>query len=187
MPNCDFYAAGNDYQLIIEFILKETSCRIFELSSKPNAPLREFHSFEELESAKGGEFLWPPLLDMWPMSANPNLRIKHTDHPPYKGKPAWSREELDGWGTIQLYLANARDGRLSRSHTNHNSEKRALAWATTYSSKPSPATWDFKEVTRQSSKINRFIRRHAVSKRGSRVVLPGAQLLLESGVEFSLN
>lgn len=50
MPNCDFYAAGEDYRLIVEFEFAETSCRIFELSSQPNAPLLEGRSFAELKA-----------------------------------------------------------------------------------------------------------------------------------------
>ncbi|MEM9195080.1 MAG: hypothetical protein AAGF12_38265, partial [Myxococcota bacterium] len=34
--------------------------------------------------------------------------------------------------------------------------------------------WDFREVTRISRRINRFIRSRALNKRGSRPVLPDA-------------
>ncbi len=47
--------------------------------------------------------------------------------------------------------------------------------------------WDFKAVTAESSRINRFIRKLATSKRGSRVVLPGAAAAFSDGIEARLS
>ena len=84
---------------------------------------------------------------------------------------------------IQLYLGGESELGLLHSHTNHNTEKRALAWATTSSDQlGSPAAWNWKEVTRISSRLNRFIRRITETKAGSRPVLPESARLLSDGV-----
>jgi hypothetical protein len=186
MPNCDFYAADDDHRLIIEFVLAETSCRVFELSSEANEKLREFRSFAELQSInrKG---VWPPLLNLWPVSANPKVKIGKTKFAATGTRRAWTREELQGWGTIQLYLQSPREGGLRPSHTNHNSKRRAERWAPTYPEQPSVEGWDFAAVNRESGLLNRFIRKLAVDKLGSRVVLPGAQTLFEAGTKPRLN
>jgi hypothetical protein len=186
MPNCDFYAAGDDHRLIIEFVLAETSCRIFELSSEANKKLREFRSFAELQSTKRNAS-WPSLLNLWPVSSNPKVKIEKQKFAATKTHPAWTREALQGWGTIQLYLESPREGGLRPSHTNHNSKKRAEKWAPIYPEGTSTGEWDFDAVNRESGRINRCIRRLAVGKIRSRVVLPGAQALFEAGTEFRLN
>ena len=186
MPNCDFYAADDDHRLIIEFVLAETSCRVFELSSEANEKLRKFRSFAELQSAKR-KGVWPPLLNLWSVSANPKVKVEKTKFAATKTRPAWTREELQGWGPIQLYLESPREGELRPSHTNHNSKKRAERWAPTYPEQPSVGGWDFATVNRESGRINRFIRKLAVGKVGSRVVLPGAQALFVAGTQPRLN
>ena len=61
---------------------------------------------------------------------------------------------------------------LRWSHANHNSEKRASAWATSVDRLGDPAAWDWPAVTSASSKLNRAIRRMAVGKIRSHPVLP---------------
>lgn len=181
MPNCDFYAAGDDHRLIIEFVLAETSCRVFELSSEANEKLKEFRSFGELQSIQRGGGKWPPLLKLWPVSANPKVEIEKKKFAATETRPAWTREELQGWGTIQLYLEAPMEGGLRPSHTNHNSKRRAERWEPTYPELPSAEMWDFAAVSRESGRLNRFIRKLAVGKLGSRVVLPAAQTLFDAG------
>lgn len=186
MPNCDFYAAGDDARPIVEFILRETSCRIFELSSAPGRRLREFTSFAELVAVRKPRQSWPPLLALWPMAANENLRIRRSTIA-MNGRPRSWREELEGWGLIQLYFGGVRGRSLSPSHTNHNTAARAAKWRSTYPELGKPSAWDFTAVTRESSRINRFIRSLAVDTLGPRLVLPGARALFMVGVEASLN
>jgi len=45
-----------------------------------------------------------------------------------------------------------------------------------------PARWDWKIVTSQSAKLNRFIRKSAASKNGSRPILPQAHDLVQQGL-----
>ncbi len=186
MPNCDFYAAGDDTQPIMEFILRETSCRVFELNSAPGRRLSEFTSFAELAAVRKPRQAWPPLLTLWPMSANANLRIRRSTVAMKGQRRSW-REELEGWGLIQLYFGAVQGRSLSPSHTNHNTAARAAKWRATYPELGKPSAWDFAEVTRESSRINRFIRSLAVDKLGPRLVLPGAKALFMVGVEASLN
>lgn len=186
MPNCDFYAANDDVRLIVEFVLRETSCRIFELNSEPGRKLREFSAFSQLAALRKRGTVWPPLLALWPMAANENVRVRRFTVAT-KGRPRSWREELEGWGLIQLYLGAVRGRSLSPSHTNHNTAARAAKWRSTYPELGKPSAWDFAAVTRESSRLNRFIRSIAVDRLGRRVVLPGAAALFEVGVEPSLN
>ena len=186
MPNCDFYAAGDDVGRIVEFVLRETSCRVFELSSAPGRRLQEFTSVAALAAVRKPRQTWPPLLTLWPMSANETLRIRRTTFALKGQRRSW-REELEGWGLIQLYFSSVQGRSLSPSHTNHNTAARAAKWYPTYPELGKPSAWDFAAVTRESSRINRFIRSLAVDRLGSRIVLPGAAALFEVGVEASLN
>ncbi|MER2559125.1 MAG: hypothetical protein ABTQ32_00305 [Myxococcaceae bacterium] len=187
MPNCDFYAAGDDFHLLVDFVLRETSCRVFELSSRPNQRVREFHSADALFALPRRGVQWPPLLVLWPVSANANVKFRRVHVSAQGRQRAWWREEPDGWGLIQLYLVGPKGRSLSPSHTNHNTAARAGRWRSTYPDLEPPSSWDFAAVTRESSRLNRFIRAQAVAKFGSRPVLPGAAALFEAGVERSLN
>lgn len=186
MPNCDFYAAGDDVGLIVEFVLRETSCRIFESYSVVGRRLREFTSFDEFAALQKAPNERVHLLSLWPMSANENPRIRRFGVS-LKGQPRSWRETPEGWGLIQLQFFGVRGRSLSPSHTNHNTAARAAKWYPTYPELGKPSAWDFAAVMRESSRLNRFIRSLAVDRLGSRVVLPGAAALFEVGVEASLN
>ncbi|MCU0702006.1 MAG: hypothetical protein MUC96_36350 [Myxococcaceae bacterium] len=179
MPNCDFYAAGDDHARIVDFVLCETSCRVFELMSEPGRRLREFTSgaVSARPDESGGR-----LLALWPVRANPKVCIERTRLLRPGRRASW-RERLSGWGLIQLDLSSPRGRSLAPSHTNHNTAARAARWRTTYPELEPPSAWDFDEVTRTSARINRFIRSLAVTRLGPRVVLPGAAALFSVGVE----
>jgi hypothetical protein len=189
MPHCAFYAGGDDYRLIVDFVLTKTSCRIFEGRSLQNAPLLEFRSFAALEVLRRarGARAWPGSLSLWPIAANGAVRIRGEQYAANEKHPAWRFEQLEGWGVVQLMLTSPRKGCLSPSWTNHNSDRRASNWAATYPDMPGPDAWDFKAVNRESSRINRFIKKLSVGRRGTRFVLPGAQQLFDAGIETSLN
>lgn len=187
MPNCDFYAAGADYQLLLDFITSQTTCRVFELSSRPNRRVREFDGFAALEASKERGTAWPPLLVLWPVSANANVRFRRVNVAAQGRRRAWWREEPEGWGLIQLYLSGPSGRSLAPSHTNHNTRARAQRWYATSPELGPISAWDFEAVARESARLNRFIRARAVDRLGSRPVLPGAQALFEVGVEPSLS
>jgi len=188
MPNCDFLAAGPDHKTILQFVVKELDCRIYELASEHNQSICRFRSIADFEqhygitdwsrSAKNGL-----LLQLHPTKAGGRLVKKRIDFTP---KIGGFRYDAEGWGLIQLYLESPRDRKLRASHTNHNSERRALAWEDTYPELGRVADWNWAEVTSVSRRLNRFIRGLAVDKSGSRYILPYAAHLEESGVVLDI-
>jgi hypothetical protein len=109
-----------------------------------------------------------------------NLRVSQIRLDPKATGGATSREAVTGWGLIQLYLGGLSQRGLVHSHTNHNSEARARKWSDTIGNLGAVDAWDWKAVTSASRRLNARIRRHAVSKVGSRPVLEGAFRLMES-------
>jgi len=84
----------------------------------------------------------------------------------------------------RFYLGGPTRHSLENSHTNHNTQKRAEAWAPAIENSPDVDSWDFKKITAFSSRLNREIRKRSVGKLASRVVLPGALNLWRSGVSL---
>src|SRR5206468_9629742 len=81
----------------------------------------------------------------------------------------------EGWGLIQLYYGGpVGTQELRWSHTNHNTQKRTSAWAATTRRLGDPSEWNWAAVTSASGRLNRAVRRMAVSKIGSHPVLPHA-------------
>lgn len=92
------------------------------------------------------------------------------------------RHCCEGWGLIQLYYGGPFGTQQLRwSHTNHNTEKRALAWAATTPRLGDPGAWDWEKITSGSSKLNRAIRTLTVNKIGSHPVLQHAAEFIEGG------
>jgi hypothetical protein len=181
MPNCDFYALHDDQIALLQFIFDETDCKIYELTSESNQDLRCFTKLDELAAAfdlgKGHKNF-----QLYSPTMKGSLKIVRTDWPATRREPASWRFETTGWGLIQLYLHGLRDGRISCSHTNHNTEKRAQNWEDAYFDRLGPASaWDFKAVTSISSKINRFIRKVAPAKFGPRPIMPAANQMVKKG------
>jgi len=182
MPNCDFYAALEDHRGLLEWLVDEGTCRIYELGSEPEKDLRQFReSFDVLQ-----EFDKQPsvYLQLYVLGAGPAFEPRLVPLDPKHCHGKKFRYAAEGWGLVQLYLSIPREGALNSSHTNHNSEKRAKAWADTYRDMPSPNQWDFRRVSAFSSRLNREITRRSVGKLGSRPVLPSAATLWEAGVLF---
>ncbi|ODB99862.1 hypothetical protein A3197_05555 [Candidatus Thiodiazotropha endoloripes] len=185
MPNCDFYAVGGDLQKVLEFVFEELGCRVFELSSKPDTELREFRSAEEVMTLGGfGECIGNAhsvYLQLWAQSASGEVEIRKISLNPKACNGATFRYQIQGWGLIQLYLGGISKAGIIHSHTNHNSEKRAEKWASTYDELGAVSSWDWKVVNQVSSKLNRYIRKISVLKLNSRPVLPEAGRDLEAG------
>ena len=49
MPNCDFFAVGNDHRLILEFLFTSGDCDVHEHSSRFDQRVRVFRSLAEIE------------------------------------------------------------------------------------------------------------------------------------------
>lgn len=188
MPNCDFYAADQDFQPILRFVFDELDCRVFESYSANDSELIEFSNIDQIWSSdrvgKCVKRSQSICLQLWPVNASRNVRIRKIDLDPVSAKGATYRYCVEGWGLIQLYLGGESELGIVHSHTNHNSEKRTLHWADVYRSKlGDPKDWDWSVVQSQSGRLNRRIRKAAVSKIGSRPVLPYAQRLLDGGAK----
>ncbi|GLY47709.1 hypothetical protein [Lentzea sp. NBRC 102530] len=181
MPNLDFFAAGDDWTAVLETVFGLGVFRVFESDSEPGTELREFRSAAE---AAGDQRAWH--LSLFVDGAGPEPLRSRIDFLPGVSPEAPFRYTCEGWGLIQLDRGRV-DGvrELGWSHTNHNSEKRASAWAATNPELGDPAEWDWAAVTSASGRLNRAIRRRAVDKIGSRPVLPHAQrFIAEAGLRF---
>ena len=190
MPNCDFYATPEDHEPLLAWLFADAACHVYEISSDYEQPLKRFespadvlHQFERRYPT--GEPWHTVHLDLYVLGAGPPFTPRRVDLDPKACDGARFRYAADGWGLVQLYLSAPRGDRLENSHTNHNSLKRALAWAEIGESKPAPDTWDFKRITAFSSRLNRVIRASAVAKIGTRVVLNGALKLWDRGASLA--
>lgn len=186
MPNCDFYALDDDVLEVTEFVFKETPCQIFESYSEPCESLIQFSKPLEIVDAyysSTGNFL----LQLYSPTMKGKFFIDRFDLDPKKFGNGAFRNRTMGWGQIQLYFGRLQNEKLQTSHTNHNSQKRAMAWYEQYPENDDPSLWDWDEVLRISRKINRFIRKISVDKIGSRVVLKAANTWVSKGGDLSVS
>ncbi len=186
MSNCDFYAVGNDLVNILEFTFTNLDCRVFELSSGFDEQLCEFKSLEELKEkydiGKCINRTSSVNLQLWPVKASNSVVIDKIDLNPKKCNGAKFRYQITGWGLIQLYIGGISKLGIVHSHTNHNSEKRAKKLASINPELTgTPSDWDWKEVSRVSNKLNRYITKCSVSKINSRPVLQEAATKIKGG------
>ncbi len=124
------------------------------------------------------------LLQILPMNAGP-VTVEHIALDPAKCNGATFRYSPNGWGLVQLHLEAERGDKMRASNSNHNSEKRALAWASTYPDMPGPSAWDWVHVVSFSNRLNRVIRKLGVEKAGSRTILPkAAELKTAQSIKF---
>lgn len=187
MPNCDFYATAEDHEPLLTRLFADAQCHVFELASDFEKPLTRFDSaaqvMQQFERRYPDGNLWTRVdLQLYVLGAGPPFKARRVTLDPSFCDGAKFRYAADGWGLVQLYLLVPRNGRLDNSHTNHNSEKRAKAWASVRDVEYGPEVWNFKTITAFSSRLNRAIRQRSVAKIGSRVVLPGAIKLWDQGM-----
>ena len=189
MPNCDFYAVGEDLEKVLEYVFSEVECRVFESYSPCDQKLAEFTKVSEIAAryplGKCKTTESSVNLELWPTRASKQVRVKKIRLDPKRSKGAKYRFTIEGWGLIQLHLGGESKLGIISSHTNHFTEKGARKWESmtgTFFHRVS--AWDWKEVSRLSSQINRHIRQKlAVDKIGSRPVLPEAAELIIKGVD----
>ncbi|SEM05979.1 hypothetical protein [Rhodococcus maanshanensis] len=169
MPNLNFYAVDDDWSAVVQAVFDLELFRVFESDSEPGAELREFSEAADVPDSRRGRSL-----ALFVAGSGPEPLASRIDLLPGAGGGATFRYTCEGWGLIQLRYGGPWAEELRWSHTNHNSAKRAAAWAETLPELGDPAAWDWAAVTRASSRLNRAIRRMAVDKIGSRPVLPHA-------------
>lgn len=179
MPNCDFYAAGSDFGDVLEYVFTRSECQVFETYSPIGDELAEFTSVGQIAARYpvGTTRHTAPsvLLSLVAPGARRLVTKRRIDL-----ESGSMRYTLEGWGIIHLHLGGVGPKGLVHSHTNHNSEKRARAWAPAAPHLAPVEAWNWKEVAGISNRFNAHIRRLAVSKIGSRPVLPAASKVLQT-------
>ena len=178
MPNCDFYAFGTDHKSVLEYVFS-LQCRVFELSSSFDTELVEFKSTYEIEQhftiEDWSTVDYPAMLfQLYPENSLGKIHIKRVELDPTKCDGATFRFKCSGWGMIQLYLYGLVHGELRESHTNHNSERRAQKWGSTYPELGDARDWDFRLVNSTSRKVNQFIKANSIANCGSRPIMKSA-------------
>lgn len=181
VPSLTFYAAGEDRSAVLDAAFGLGVFRVFEAYSEPDRELREFHAPEEVPDTPAG---WHLMLHT--AGAGPDPAARRIDLRPGALGDATFRYQCEGWGLIQLHFGRVFGERdLCWSHTNHNTEKRAVNWAPVYPGLGTPASWDFAAVTRASGRLNRAIRKLAVRTLGPRPVLPVAERhIADAGLRY---
>jgi hypothetical protein len=170
VPNLDFYAADDDWAMVLATVFDLGLFRVFESYSEPDRELREFHGITEVPDDRQGRSL-----ALFAIGSGPGAIAKRIDFLPGAHPDATFRYCCEGWGLIQLHHGGSTGPQeLGWSHTNHNTEKRAATWSATLPRLGDPAEWNWAAVTSASSRLNRAIRRMAVDKIGSHPVLPHA-------------
>lgn len=189
MPNLDFYAVGADFNAVLNYVFKECGCRVFENYSRLGEEIAEFKSTTEVAArypigiCRGSSA--SVFLQLVPQSAADLFAIRRVALSPDVNEGHTFRYAVAGWGLIQLYLGGEGPHGLVASHTNHNTEARARKWQGVHQELGSVEAWDWREVTLVSSGFNRFIRtKLAVSKTGSRPVLPNAAEAISNGAHL---
>ncbi|MBB5827445.1 hypothetical protein [Micromonospora carbonacea] len=181
VPNLDFYAADADWLAVVEAVFELGLFRVFESDSEPGCELREFRAAAEAAAAPRARHL-----ELFVVGSGPEPTVSRIDLlAEAPGDPTF-RHCCEGWGLVQLHYGGPFGAQELRwSHTNHNSEKRAAAWAATVPRLGDPAAWDWPAVSRASGRLNRVIRRMAVSRIGAHPVLPHAgRLIADAGLRY---
>jgi len=188
MPNCNFYAVNSDFKDILDFIFSDLDCRLFESYSKPDSELIEFQNtndvmeYFDLDNFSSNTNKLASIV-IWPLKASESVKVIRIDLNPDKCSGATYRYRIDGWGLIVFDLKSINTAGLQYSNTNHNSEKRALAWESNYSdTMGSPSEWDWKVVSSTSRKLVNFIKKIPIKKVGPMPVMPCAASITLAGV-----
>jgi cell wall assembly regulator SMI1 len=183
MPNLDFYAVDADHAAVLEAVFELGVFRVFEEYSGPDQDLREFTASNEVPAARVQQFLM-----LYVVGSGPEPVARRIDlRPGNILGDATFRYRCEGWGLIQLDLGSfvAESGELRRSHTNHNTEKRARRWSEVTADGGDPGLWDWALITRTSNRLGRLIRGMAARKIGARPVLPqAAALIANAGLRY---
>jgi cell wall assembly regulator SMI1 len=183
VPNLDFYAFGADHRAVLDVVFGLGVFRAFEEYSEPGEELREFTAPDEVLVARAQQFVMLYVVGSGPEPVARRIDLR-------RGSvlgDATFRYRLRGWGLIQLDLGSLADdgGELLRSHTNHNTEKRALKWWELNPDTGDPGEWDWTLIKHTSSKLNRLIQGMAARKIGPWPVLPeAAQFIADHGLRY---
>ena len=180
MPNCNFYAADNDFKMILDLIFNELKCNVYQKYSEPDAELVQFHTSEEVIeyyqlTAFSSQLGKSASLMLWPREASDNFVITKQVVKSRKFKGA-IRHRAEGWGLIQLELNSNGAKGLNACHTNNSTEKRAKAWESKSQDELGLVEeWKWDAVVRTAKKLNDYIFNKSKTKVGSVAVMPHAE------------
>jgi hypothetical protein len=182
MPNCDFFAADADFDLVLNHVFDSGDFLVYEAYSPYEQQLLQFRTVDEVRdrypSMGRCTGSGPSVLLQLLVPDSGSLVFEHITLDPRRCSGATFRYRASGWGLVQLQLGGMGPKGLVRSHTNHNSLARALKWEGTYREILGPAAaWDWSKIESTSRRFNRFLSRVAVRKDGSSPVLPAASRL----------
>lgn len=190
MPSCDFYAIGEDHRTILSFVLGSGECDVFEHSSETGKKTVCFRSLGDFEKRYGiadwsqvpeSMLLQLHLRDAGGLVQQRKIELIKSERHPDGG----FRYTTNGWGLIQLYLEAPLRGGLRASHTVHNHPERLAKWGKLDHDKlGDPDDWDWEKVISFAKRLNSFIRRQGVAKKGARAILPAAAEARERGCDF---
>ena len=136
MPNCNWYGDLADHRRVLDFVFDDDRCDVWESYSRLNAPLRRFTSAQEaIDQGAGGKPGSMVSLQLRVRNCSPAMEAERIDSAGKDASGGWYREASHGWGSISLQLGTLCDGVLLWSRSNHNTERRTLAWAETASEK----------------------------------------------------
>ena len=181
----DFYALKEDIRRLFHFIFEETDLEVFEMHSEPDAALRHFRSFHDLDRAfklgidrfgNASEThlaLWSPSVSAKPEPTVINLAPRMEHHFRYT-------LEESATGLIMLNLGGDHDGMITESCCFHWNEAGARCKG---AKDVDLIQWT--QLARIAGKIQRHVRgKMAVARvKGlARVVLPHAFTALHAGL-----
>jgi hypothetical protein len=174
MPNCDYFAIDDDFDLVLGFIFIHPDWTLWELASRPDTSTRSFRSIAEVRNAfQLGEAATYLLLHSPEMRGE--VLYRRIEFRPGAVTGATFRYATEGWGLIQFYFGSLKaTGALTASHTNHFTQKGANAKAYPGSSLGDPGHWDWAAVAKISGRLVRFIKKNSIGKFGSCPILPNA-------------
>jgi hypothetical protein len=185
MPNLDFYALGDDFNLVLDFVFNRAGCRVFESYSAIGQDLREFKStadlVEKLQVGTCKSDADKAYLQLLIPSASSLYHIEKIQIGSQYSDDLSFRYAIKGWGLIQLYLGGLGPNGIIPSHTNHFSPARAGAWEDVHPENSASKNWNWAEVKSISSSLNRFIKKISSGKMVSRPVLPAAHTAFVKG------
>jgi hypothetical protein len=177
MPNCDFFAIGSDLEDVLNYVFTSGSFAVYESYSKPGTELRTFSSISQVAAAYPlGECTGtaPSVLLQLCANGTGTVAAARVALDPKRCNGETFRFRASGWGLIQLYLGGTGPKGIVPSHTNHFSETRALKLEPSHPELAPVSAWNWRGVEAASSQLNRFLRKRATTKVGSRPVLPNA-------------
>jgi hypothetical protein len=188
MPNIEFYAVGEDFDLVLDYVFSRSGCRVFESYSPLGYDLLEFDHPSSIEAryrigrcAGTGS---SALLTLVPPGMMHLCDVRRIALDPKKCDGHTFRYAISGWGLISLHLGGMGPKGQVASYSNHHTAKGAKARQHLYKDDLGSAdAWDWETTTKISGALNRFIRNKlALYKLGSRPVMPNAAAAFQRGL-----